>query len=230
MSTTNIIIPERTNDAAALGLSSFIHALFELECYAVARLVAKENKPPLMVLLCPSIEPDYECLLEVQLPFAEDVRTYRFPPLDKVITVSGKVVTEHRNLPNDDLLNAMSKYVDSMELVDEDEDGCVNLVCESWVWTDIFRRPVETFPIEDAFSPVLHRIDSAIRFRATQPNEPLPPPADILTKFSQPPENAVQRAKKYLNRLADAADVKKGQLLIVPLSMHMLTILQYHPR
>ncbi|BCR85370.1 ATP-dependent DNA helicase 2 subunit KU80 [Aspergillus chevalieri] len=193
MSTTNIIIPERTNDAAALGLSSFIHALFELECYAVARLVAKENKPPLMVLLCPSIEPDYECLLEVQLPFTEDVRTYRFPPLDKVITVSGKVVTEHRNLPNDDLLNAMSKYVDSMELVDEDEDG----------------KPVETFPIEDAFSPILHRIDSAIRFRATHPNEPLPPPADILTKFSQPPADAVQRAKKYLDRLADAADVKK---------------------
>ncbi|OJJ79414.1 ATP-dependent DNA helicase 2 subunit KU80 [Aspergillus glaucus CBS 516.65] len=193
MSTTNIIIPERTNDAAALGLSSFIHALFELECYAVARLVAKENKPPLMVLLCPLIEPDYECLLEVQLPFTEDVRTYRFPPLDKVITVSGKVVTEHRNLPNDDLVNAMSKYVDSMELVDEDEDG----------------TPVETFPIEDAFSPVLHRIDSAIRFRATHPDEPLPPPAEILTRFSQPPEEAVQRAKKYLDRLADAADVKK---------------------
>lgn len=80
-----------------------------------------------MVLLAPSIEPDYECLLEVQIPFAEDIRTYRFPPLDKVITVSGKVVTEHRNLPNDNLANAMSKYVDSMELVDHDEDGFVEL-------------------------------------------------------------------------------------------------------
>lgn len=127
MSTTNILIAQRANDTASLALSSFIHALFELECYAVARLVAKENKPPLMVLLAPSIEPDYECLLEVQIPFAEDIRTYRFPPLDKVITVSGKVVTEHRNLPNDDLANAMSKYVDSMELVDHDEEGFVRL-------------------------------------------------------------------------------------------------------
>lgn len=127
MSTTNILIAQRANDTASLALSSFIHALFELECYAVARLVAKENKPPLMVLLAPSIEPDYECLLEVQIPFAEDIRTYRFPPLDKVITVSGKVVTEHRNLPNDDLVNAMSKYVDSMELVDHDEEGFVEL-------------------------------------------------------------------------------------------------------
>ena len=123
MSNTNIIIGLRANDKATLALSSFIHALFELECYAVARLVTKDNKPPIIVLLAPSIEPDYECLLEVQLPFAEDVRTYRFPPLDKVITVSGKVVTQHRNLPSDDLLDAMSKYVNSMELVNTDEDG-----------------------------------------------------------------------------------------------------------
>jgi ATP-dependent DNA helicase 2 subunit 2 len=125
ISNASVIIAQRANDKAALALSSFIHALFELDSYAVARLVPKENKPPLMVLLAPSIEPDYECLLEVQLPFAEDVRAYRFPPLDKVFTVSGKVMTEHRNLPNDNLVDAMSKYVDSMGLVEQDENGYV---------------------------------------------------------------------------------------------------------
>lgn len=125
MSNTNVIIPQRANDKASLALSSFIHALFELESYAVARLVTKEAKPPMVVLLAPSIETNYECLIEVQLPFAEDVRSYRFPPLDKVITVSGKVVTEHRNLPSDSLQDAMSKYVDSMELEYEDDEGCV---------------------------------------------------------------------------------------------------------
>lgn len=126
MSNTNVIIPQRANDKASLALSSFIHALFELETYAVARLVTKEAKPPMIVLLAPSIEPDYECLIELQLPFAEDVRSYRFPPLDKVVTVSGKIVTEHRNLPNDDLKDAMSQYVDSMELDLKDDDGCVH--------------------------------------------------------------------------------------------------------
>jgi ATP-dependent DNA helicase 2 subunit 2 len=123
MSNSNVIIGQKTNEKAILALSSFIHALFEEGCYAVARLVTKNNKPPLIVLLAPSIEPDYECLLEVQLPFAEDVRSYRFPPLDKVVTVSGKTVTEHRNLPDDDLLYAMSKYVDSMEITSSDENG-----------------------------------------------------------------------------------------------------------
>jgi ATP-dependent DNA helicase 2 subunit 2 len=126
MSNSNVIIPQRANDKAALALSSFIHALFELEAYSVARLVTKEAKPPMIVLLAPSIEPEYECLIEVQLPFAEDVRSYRFPPLDKVVTVSGKIVTEHRNLPNADLQDAMSQYVDSMELDLKDDDGFVS--------------------------------------------------------------------------------------------------------
>ncbi|KAE8350802.1 ATP-dependent DNA helicase II subunit 2 [Aspergillus coremiiformis] len=193
MSNTSIIIAQRANDKAALALSSFIHALFELECYAVARLVMKENKPPAIVLLAPSIEPDYECLFEVQLPFAEDVRTYRFPPLEKVITVSGKVVTQHRNLPSDDLLDVMDKYVNSMELVDTDEDG----------------NPVETFPIEDSYSPVLHRIDSAVRARAINPNQPIPPPSERLTKFSHPSEDLVQNSKEHLEKLIELADVKK---------------------
>jgi ATP-dependent DNA helicase 2 subunit 2 len=120
MSNTNVIIPQRANDKASLALSSFIHALWEQESYAVARLVAKEAKPPIIVLLAPSIEPDYECLIEVALPFAEDVRSYRFPPLDKVVTVSGKIVTEHRNLPTEDLQHAMSDYVDKMELDGEE--------------------------------------------------------------------------------------------------------------
>ncbi|GLB05411.1 ATP-dependent DNA helicase II subunit 2 [Aspergillus tubingensis] len=193
MSTTNIIIAQRANDKAALALSSFIHALFELESYAVARMVLKENKPPVIVVLAPSIEPDYECLLEAQLPFAEDVRTYRFPPLDRVVTVSGKVVTQHRNLPSDDLLNAMDKYVKSMELTDTDENG----------------DPTESLPIDDSFSPVLHRIDSAVRHRAIHPNDPIPPPAPVLTKFSHPPDDLVEKSKKYLDKLVAVSDVKK---------------------
>ncbi|RDW57523.1 ATP-dependent DNA helicase 2 subunit KU80 [Aspergillus mulundensis] len=194
LSNTHIIISSRANDKASLALSSFIHALFELESYAVARLVTKENKPPILVLLAPSIEPEYECLLEVQLPFAEDVRTYRFPPLDKVVTVSGKVVTQHRNLPNDDLLNAMDKYVDSMELKDTDEDG------------DLIDTP---FPIEDSFSPVLHRVNAAIRSRAIHPSDPIPPPAKILTQFSQQPDQLLQNADRHLKNLMEVADVKK---------------------
>ena len=125
MSTSNVIIAQKTNAKAILALSSLIHALLELESFAIARLVPKANKSPVLVLLAPSIEVDYECLLDVHIPFAEDVRSYKFAPLDRIVTVSGKVLKEHRNLPNEALSSAMSDYVDSLDLSSfgKDDDG-----------------------------------------------------------------------------------------------------------
>ncbi len=125
MSVSNVIIAQKVNTKAIMALSSLIHALFELESYAVARLVPKAGKDPVLLLLAPLIEVDYECLLDVQLPFAEDTRSYKFPPLDRVITVSGKIIKKHRNLPNDALSSAMSDYVDKMDLsaYGKDEEG-----------------------------------------------------------------------------------------------------------
>ncbi|QSS63425.1 Ku family DNA helicase [Histoplasma capsulatum] len=192
-----------TNNKAILALSSIIHALFELECYAVARLVPKAGKSPLVVLLAPSIEPDYECFLEVQLPFAEDMRSYRFPPLDKVVTISGKTVTEHRNLPSDSLLSRMAEYVDSLELTEKDEDG----------------ETIESMLIENSFSPLLHRIDHAIRWRAVHPSEPLPPVPEILQKLSRQPEDLQAQSENSLANLIATSDVKKADdcfLIAVP--------------
>ena len=125
MSVSCVTIPQKTNNKAIMGFSSLVHALFELESYAVARLVAKTDKNPVLILLAPSIESDYECLLDVQLPFAEDLRSYKFPPLDRVVTVSGKVITEHRNIPSEALNSAMSDYVDRMDLstFGKDDEG-----------------------------------------------------------------------------------------------------------
>ncbi|KAL8796891.1 MAG: hypothetical protein Q9195_000974 [Heterodermia aff. obscurata] len=195
MSVSCVTIPQKTNNKAIMGFSSLVHALFELESYAVARLVAKAERDPLLILLAPSIESDYECLIDVQLPFAEDLRSYRFPPLDRVVTVSGKVITQHRNIPNEALNSAMSDYVDRMDLstFGKDDEG----------------NPAEYMEIQDTYSAVLHRIDQAVRWRAVHPNEPIPPPFDILVKYSNPPEELVKKAKRRLEKLVAAADVKK---------------------
>ncbi|KAF3490890.1 uncharacterized protein GIQ15_00407 [Arthroderma uncinatum] len=193
MSTANVIIAQKTNNKAIMALSSIIHALFELESYAVGRLVTKDGKSPVLTLLAPSIEPDFECLLEVQLPFAEDCRSYRFPPLDRVTTVSGKVVKEHRNIPNENLLSAMDKYVESMELVEPGEEG----------------ELVESFALEDCYSPLLHRIDQAIRWRAIHPTKPLPPVPEVLQKLSRQPEALQEQSRPALEQLIKASDVKK---------------------
>ena len=195
MSTSHIIIARRTDNKAMLALSSLIHALYEVEAYAVARLVLKPDKEPEIRLLAPSIELDHEALVDVQLPFIEDVRPYKFPPLDRVITVSGKKITEHRNLPSDPLQEAMNDYVDRMDLsrLVEDEGG----------------EASEFMPMADTYSPAVHRIDQAVRYRAVHSGTDIPPPFDILTRYMNPPEEAVEQAKRRLDKLAGAADVKK---------------------
>ena len=195
MSRTNVIVAQRTNDKAAMALSSFIHALYELESYAVARLVAKNDKAPLVLLLAPSIEPDLECLYDIELPFAEDIRSYRFPPLDRIISVSGKTITQHRNLPSTDLQNAMSAYVDSMDL--------------STYATNDEGQPTEHAPIDETFSPILHRVGQVVRHRAVYPANDLPPIPEALTKYSHPPSDLADAAKPHIAAILAAADMKK---------------------
>lgn len=65
--------------------------------------------------------------------------------------------------------------------------------------------------MDDTYSPLLHRIEQAIRYRAINPGEPLPPPSERLTQLSKPPEELQERSKKPLERLIEVADVKKGK-------------------
>lgn len=93
----------------------------------MARYVQKDGTQPQLFLLKPNpaTADDFECLYDVPLPFAEDVRSYQFPPLDKVLTVTGGTLKEHRLLPSEDLQQAMSDYVDAMDLSEfgEDDEG-----------------------------------------------------------------------------------------------------------
>ncbi|KAK0711092.1 SPOC like C-terminal domain-containing protein [Lasiosphaeris hirsuta] len=197
MGETGIIAAQKHNEESELALSALIHALHEVESYAVARYVQKDGAQPQLFLLKPNpgIEDPFECLYDVPLPFAEDVRTYQFPPLDKVLTVTGHVLTEHRLLPSDDLNQAMSDFVDSMDI--------------STFGTDDEGKPAEYAPIDELYNPVIHRINQAIRARAVHPDEPVGPPADILVRFSKPPDNLIENARADIESLIEIAEVKK---------------------
>lgn len=67
-------------------------------------------------------------------------------------------------------------------------------------------------PLGETYSPVLHRLDQAVRWRAVHPTEPVPPPYEILTRYSKPPEELVAKSKRRLEKLVDAASVKKGEM------------------
>ena len=67
MANTCQIVAAKANDKASVALSSFIHALYELDSIALARLVTKDGKPPSLRVLAPNIEPDFECLIDIQV-------------------------------------------------------------------------------------------------------------------------------------------------------------------
>jgi len=188
MDNTSMIVAQKANPRASIALSSLIHALFELQSCAVAKLVKKDMSNPILTLLSASSEVDFECLFENQLPFAEDVRAYQFPPIDKVVTVSGNFLAQHRNLPSEALLSAMSDFVDSMDLTaKEDED----------------------VDMEATFSPLYHRIEDAVKYRAVHTRDPVPPVSETLMRYSKPSDTLLSRSQSALNRLRNAADVKK---------------------
>lgn len=81
---------------------------------------------------------------------------------------------------------------------------------------------IEGLPIEHSFSPLLHRIQAAIRYRAVHPNDPILEPSERLTKFSQPDDDLVEKTRKDLEKLMAAADVKKGKSTIY-LTLHHKT-------
>ncbi|RPA80123.1 SPOC domain-like protein [Ascobolus immersus RN42] len=201
MSNCTQIVAKKDNPKARLALSSLIHAMYELDHYGLGRFVASTNtkskKSPVMCILVPSISPDHECLIKTELPFAEDVRHFRFPPLDHVKTTSGKVLTQHRLLPTPELQSAMDDLVDSMDLMTAgtDDDG----------------NPCEYAKVEDVFSPLYHRINQVIKYRAVHPDEPVPPPHDILVKYSQPPKELLEKEdfEKAHEAVLQAAEVKK---------------------
>ena len=167
MGEAGITIAQQANPKARMAFSSLVHALFELDSYAVARIVPKDGKDPQLILMAPSIDTDLEALIDIPLPFAEDVRVYRFPPLDKVVTATGSTLKKHRYLPDEDLVDAMSTYVDTMDLstAGQGEEG----------------EPVEYLKLDDkdypAYTPMIHRLNRAIRQRAIHPEDPISAPA-----------------------------------------------------
>ena len=62
----------------------------------------------------------------------------------------------------------------------------------------------------DTYSPVLHRIDQAIRWRAVHPTEPIPPPYEVLIRYSKIPDALEVGSEAQLAELISVAELKKG--------------------
>lgn len=158
------VFAAKDDEAAAVALSSLIHALDELNMVAIVRYAYDRRANPQVGVAFPHIKDAYECLVYVQLPFMEDLRQYMFSSLK-----NNKKCT-----PTEAQLSAIDDLIESMSLVkkSEEEDAIEDL-----------------FPTSKIPNPEFQRLFQCLLHRALHPQERLPPiPQHILNMLDPPTE------------------------------------------
>ncbi|CAJ1079229.1 X-ray repair cross-complementing protein 5 [Xyrichtys novacula] len=171
------IFPAKDDEHAAVALSSLIRALDELEMVAIVRYAYNKVSNPQVGAAFPCVKQNYECLMYVQLPFMEDLRLFTFPSLE-----NNKKFT-----PSESQLSAVDSLIDSMMLVEEEEDG----------------EKKDLFKVHQIPNPAFQRHFQCLHHRALNPDTPLPAMEPWLKAALERPEVISERCK------APLGDVKK---------------------
>ncbi|KAG2132365.1 SPOC like C-terminal domain-containing protein [Suillus clintonianus] len=182
-----------------VALSSIVQAMYEKGVLAIARWVSRDGMDPKMGVLAPSVDTNIDFLLWVQMPFADDVRKYTFASLENLVSKNGESVAKHPYLPTEDQLEAMGKFIDSMDIMDSGE-------------TDDEGKPVPWYDTRQSYNPAIHRTKQAL-FHSAVVNDvasnPLPPPHPELLKYINPPRWALKESRDAIAECKAAFKVKE---------------------
>jgi ATP-dependent DNA helicase 2 subunit 2 len=153
------------------------------------------------------------------MPFADDVRKYTFASLENLVSKNGESVTKHPYLPTEDQLEAMDKFIDSMDIMDsgeKDDEGCVfepPEACFNFLNQLLNRKPVPWYDTRQSYNPAIHRTKQAL-FHSAVVNDitsnPLPPPHPELLKYINPPRWALKASKDAIRECKEVFKVKEG--------------------
>ena len=75
------------------------------------------------------------------------------------------------------------------------------------------RNPDEYAALHDLYSPIIHRVNQAVRARAVATDGNIAAVPDILKKYSEPPEMLIKQARPQIDALKKVAELKKGMTL-----------------
>ncbi|XP_073663392.1 X-ray repair cross-complementing protein 5 isoform X2 [Tursiops truncatus] len=166
----------RSSQAAAVALSSLIHALDELDMVAIVRYAYDRRANPQVGVAFPYIRDAYECLVYVQLPFMEDLRQYMFSSLKN----------NRKCIPTEAQLSAVDALIDSMSLVKKDEEeGTIE----------------DLFPTSKIPNPQFQRLFQCLLHRALHPQEPLPPIQQHVLNMLDPPTEVTAKCQVPVSKI-----------------------------
>lgn len=142
------VFAPKDDEHAGVALSALIRALDERKMAAIVRYVYDRRCNPQVGAAFPCVKEKYECLMYVQLPFMEDLRQFTFPSLE-----NNKKFT-----PSEAQLDAVDSFIDTMMLVEEDENG----------------DQVDLFKVHNIPNPAFQRLFQCLHHRGLNPGTPLP--------------------------------------------------------
>lgn len=180
-SNTRVILPY--NEAAEKPFYSLVQAMHNKNLVAIVRKVHTNNGMPKMVALFPCITVPEEpwCLVEIELPYAEDRREIVSRPMKSVM----KHLSNEQNEMIDNLL-------ESLTVTDEEDVGGIN-DCR--------------FLPGAMHNPALQHKWHMLAYRALNPDVPVPEAADYLKNAFEAPI-IKQKAKPYLEKIKQLFDLE----------------------
>uniref|UniRef100_A0A8C6UUQ4 X-ray repair cross-complementing protein 5 n=1 Tax=Neogobius melanostomus TaxID=47308 RepID=A0A8C6UUQ4_9GOBI len=168
------IFAAKDDEHAGIALSALIRALDQLKMAAIVRYAYNKSSNPQVGAAFPCVKQDYECLLYFQLPFTEDLRQFAFPSLKN-----------KKFDPSETQLSAVDSLIDSMMLVEEDDNG----------------EQKDMLKVHHIPNPAFQRHFQCLHHRAVSPGTPLPPMEPWLKDALERPEVINQRCQAPLNEL-----------------------------
>ncbi|KAM9803496.1 X-ray repair cross-complementing protein 5-like [Syngnathus typhle] len=166
---------------AGVALSALVRALDELKMVAIVRYAYDRRTNPQVGAAFPCIKLDYECLIYVQLPFMEDLRHFTYASLNS-----------KKFSPSDTQLQAVDSLIDSMMLMEKDEDGDLKDLVK------VHRIP----------NPEFQRLFQCLHHRAVSPGTALPPMEPWLAAVLDRPDVIEERCRAPLQEVKKAFPLK----------------------
>ncbi|XP_051566597.1 X-ray repair cross-complementing protein 5 [Myxocyprinus asiaticus] len=177
------VFAPRDDEHAAVALSALIRALDSLKMAAIVRYAYDRRSNPQVGAAFPCIKKKYECLLYVQLPFMEDLRQFTFPTLE-----NNKKFT-----PSEGQLSAVDALIDTMMLVEKDEDG----------------DTVDIFKVNHIPNPQFQRLFQCLHQRGVNPDGPLPSIEPWLKRVLERPQAVAARCQAPLQNIKTKFPLKE---------------------
>ncbi|XP_057708578.1 X-ray repair cross-complementing protein 5 [Corythoichthys intestinalis] len=162
------------DEHAGVALSALVRALDELKMVAIVRYAYDRRCNPQIGAAFPCIKLNYECLIYVQLPFMEDLRHFTYASLNS-----------KKFSPSETQLQAVDSLIDSMMLVEKDEDGD-------------FKDLVKVHHIPN---PAYQRLFQCLHHRAVKPGTELPPMEPWLVAVLDRPDVIKERCQAPLEQV-----------------------------